>query len=162
VATACGSAKGGSVGGRVCARPGYDRDLKAIAGLQTGRASAAAAVVAEDCKLPAPLTSALAEVATGDCLRAARGIAESPTEFLRACPAGHDSVRVLQEHGDDGMGLLVDRCDLPRLGFATRDELAGSHHWACLLLGSMVYVELDAAGEPSARQAARLIALDRP
>lgn len=58
--------------------------------------------------------------------------------------------------------MFSETCELPRLGFATQSELAGAHHWACTILGSMVFVTLDEAGEPKAKILARMIVLGRP
>jgi hypothetical protein len=146
----------------ICKRAELDKALASMADVPADmRQTFGAAVTAEACTLPQPITDALADISSGgDCIGAAKGVAEAPALFLRACPAGHDTVRVVSElPPPEGMAELAKRCELARLGFATQEELAGARHWACMLLGSMVFVALDEAGEPKARDVARLIAL---
>jgi hypothetical protein len=157
---ACSGAGKDSVG--VCDRRAIDQAF--AGGAPADNISFNAAVVAEACTLPSPLEDALVEISqSGDCIGAARGIAEAPELFIAACPAGHASVRIFQENAPDvANGMFAERCELPRLGFASQDELAHAPHWACMILGSMVYVSLRDAKEPAARVLARRLALGRP
>jgi hypothetical protein len=137
--------------------------LDDIATLKTSTFYIAAAITAEACRLPDKVEQALAELGqTSSCGHAVPAIAEAPDLFLKVCPAGHESVRVFGPNDvPTANRLFAEACDLPRLGFATLEELTGAHHYAGTILGSMVYMTLEEAGEPRAKEIARRLVLDR-
>jgi hypothetical protein len=138
--------------------------LDAIATIKTSTYYIAAAIAAEACRLPDKIEQALDKVAdTSDCLHAMPSIAEATDLFLKVCPAGHQAAQVFGPNDvPTANRLFAEECGLPRLGFATLDELTGAHHYGCTILGAMVYMVLDEAGEPRAKTIARRIVLDRP
>ena len=145
----------------MCDRGGIEKGLEALDTIEPSmRQELAAAMVAEACRLPEGLRTALADVAqSGQCLGAARGIASAPVLLYAACVGGARSVAKIAESGEPG-ATLVDECELERLGIATRAELVRGGHWACQLLGAMTFVALRDAGEPSAKAVGRALMLE--
>ncbi len=153
---ACGSSKP-----PMCDRAGISDGLEALV-MADGehKQMLAAAMVAEACQLPEPVRKGLADIAqSGQCIAAARGIAAAPELLVAACAGGHRAVGAIAESSEPNTAL-VDKCQLERLGFASRTELVRGGHWACKLLGAMTFVALRDAGEPSAKAIGRALTVE--
>jgi hypothetical protein len=162
-ATALGCSRGSRDRG-ICDRDALDADLRGVSDRWTRGDAARAAT--RRCELPAPLEDALGIVArTGQCDGTLHAVASAaPALFRDACPAGYDeTVRAMPIPSPvisaRDAATLVDRCELPRLGFADRSELAVPF-WECILLGAMTFVVLSRDREPNAAAVARLLVLD--
>jgi hypothetical protein len=135
-----------------CDRAVVDRVFEANIDLEH---RGAAAIAAEACPMSGELRQALIGIAGRDCLEGLRHIDRMLDLLARTCPRGFGSGSF-----DRSIAGLVEHCELDRLGFATREQLEQSHHPGCLLLGSMLYVELEPTGEPHAAALARELAIN--